>query len=113
MKNIDENQEQQWKSEINTLCQSMCQKPNCFARSKYDDEISIEDIDFYRHIRNAVAHSKCEYTTIGNENYITFEDSPSKSSDKNCQIKMRTTDAGALVEQLIIFLMNYLNKSSC
>ena len=40
--------------------------------STYDNEDSCEKIDYFRHIRNAVAHSKCNYFSDRGKNFVIF-----------------------------------------
>ena len=55
--------------------------------STYDNEDSCEKIDYFRHIRNAVAHSKCNYFSDRGKNFVIFSDSNNNGS-KVCSIKM-------------------------
>ena len=40
--------------------------------STYDNEDSCEKIDYFRRIRNAVAHSKCNYFSDRGKNFVIF-----------------------------------------
>ena len=53
----------------------------CSYTSAYRSEENKENSDYYRHIRNAIAHSRCEYTIKDGICYITFNDQKGKNQD--------------------------------
>lgn len=76
---------------------------------KNENQNDITTINFYRHTRNAIAHSKCNYKTIGNICYVTFNDVNPHDIDQHCEISIETSKVGVIIEKLQILLMNYLN----
>ena len=77
--------------------------------STYKDE-SDDDINYYKHIRNALAHSKCTYTPEGNAlNYITFQDINMKDKSQHCEIEIPTYALANLVISLQAVLLAHLN----
>lgn len=75
--------------------------------STYKGEKSLEKINYFRHIRNAVAHSKCEYINENAENYVVFEDN---LGEQNCGIKMKCCNVGYLLMELQKLIMTYYNE---
>ncbi len=78
----------------------------------YPDESAekLGSINFYRHIRNAVAHSKCSYKTINNTAYVTFTDQNPRNINQHCEITIRTSNVGIVLNCLQIKMMEYLNS---
>lgn len=97
-----------WKNEINTLVSNLIF--NVQTTYHNEDNNDKSTINFYRHIRNAVAHSKCEYTTIQNISYVTFKDIHMNNNNQHCEITLSTANAGLMIEKLLVQLMDYLNK---
>ncbi len=77
------------------------------ACSTYDNEDSIEKINYFRHIRNAVAHSKCNYLSENQKNYVVFTDD---MSSKRCSIKMECYKVGIVLMELQKLIMEYYNE---
>jgi hypothetical protein len=97
----------QCSSEINTLVASLVQSisttyPNESAENR-------ETINYYRHIRNAVAHSKCSYKTINNTTHVTFTDQNPHNIDQRCEITIATSNVGIILGCLQNKFMEYLN----
>ena len=79
----------------------------------YPGESSSElsTIDYYRHIRNAVAHAKCVYETEDERTYVTFKDKNRNPQNQyHCEIKMLTSDVGNMIVVLQNQIMEYLNR---
>lgn len=70
---------------------------------------NLTTIDYYRHIRNAVSHSKCVYKTENGRCYVTFIDKKPKQASQHCEIKMLTSDVGKMLGLLQKQIMTYLN----
>ena len=68
-----------------------------------------EAINYYRHIRNAVAHSKCSYKTINNTTYVTFIDQNPHNISQRFEITISTSNVGRILSYLQIKIMEYLN----
>lgn len=79
--------------------------------STYPNETNKEDVNYYRHIRNAIAHSKCDYSESDGKSYVTFKDNDTRDNSKHCEIKMQTGDVGRLFEFLMTELMKVLNNT--
>lgn len=77
--------------------------------SSYDNEGDRSMCNYYRHIRNAVAHSKCEYVSDDKNTYVIFYDQDNRNH--SCQIKMKTSNVGRLFDFLRIKLMEYINDN--
>lgn len=78
----------------------------------YPDE-SAEDstsIQYFRHIRNSISHSKCTYVEKNNKQYVIFKDENPGNNSQRCEIKMPTSDAGRIMEFLYQKMMIYLNN---
>ena len=75
----------------------------CSYTSAYRSEENKENSDYYRHIRNAIAHSRCEYTIKDGICYITFNDQ--KGKNQAWSMTMKTADVGMLLNILMIELM--------
>lgn len=79
--------------------------------STYFNEDCKENINYHRHIRNAISHSKCEYNNIDGDNYVTFKDDNPRKDSQHCEITIKTTDVGGLCTFLLNELMMRLNNS--
>ena len=88
-------------------------------QTTYNNEVETDltGINFYRHIRNAVAHSRCSYHLIDGKNYVLFTDVDFRDVTQYCKIKIATSKLGHFINFLQIQMMNYLNtkwnKHSC
>lgn len=89
---------------------------NFSIETSYPNE-NKENVNLYKRIRNAVAHSRCFYTTENNINYVEFKD---KLTDENkkvfkCKIKMEISQVGLMFlevqKSMMKFLNNKINKS--
>lgn len=86
------------------------------CHSTYEGEEDNKDVNYYRHIRNAIAHSRCKYSVENGVTYVEFSDWISNARNRseksiNCTIKMKTMDVGMLFEFLMRELMKILNKT--
>lgn len=77
--------------------------------STYEGEKDRETINYFRHIRNAVAHSKCNYLSENHKNYVVFTDNNTNNS-KHCSIKMECYKVGFVLMELQKFIMEYFNN---
>lgn len=75
--------------------------------SNYGGEDDVEKIDYLRHIRNAVAHSKCSYLNENEINYVIFSD---KKLQKECSIKIKCSRVDEIINWLQIFLIKCYNE---
>lgn len=80
------------------------------TNSNYDGEEENKNINYFRHIRNAVAHSKCHYDSNGNKNYVTFIDNNSNNS-KQCYIKIECYKVGVILMELQKLIIDYYNNN--
>ena len=97
-----------WEKEFNKEVQKYVSE----LYSTYPDEKTKDNFDYYRHIRNSVAHSNCEYYDIDGISYISFIDCNPKNRSKTCEIKMKTGDVGNLCVFLLCKLMEYINETT-
>lgn len=88
---------------INPLVCSLIEEATC---STYDNEEKIEKINYFRHIRNAVAHSKCNYFSENQKNYVVFTDN---TKSEQCSIKMECYKVGLVLMELQKVIMEYIN----
>lgn len=88
---------------INPLICSLVEKDTC---STYEDEKSLEKINYFRHIRNAVAHSKCRYFCENQKNYVVFTDD---WNSQQCSIRMECYKVGLILMELQKLIMEYYN----
>ena len=72
--------------------------------STYNKEDNIRKIDYYRHIRNALSHSRCKYILCDGVPYVLFED---ECGGKHCLIRMRCNNVGILLNELSKALESY------
>ena len=95
-------------SQVNNLFQGIVHE----LETTYDKESKNDftTINFCRHIRNAVSHSRCYYEVKDNVSYVTFEDSLPKDTKKYCKITMKTGDVGSIIGELKILIMKFLNE---
>lgn len=88
---------------INPLVRSLVEKDTC---STYDNEKTLEKINYLRHIRNAVAHSKCNYFCENQKNYVVFTDD---RNTQQCSIRMECYKVGLVLMELQKLIMEYYN----
>lgn len=96
-------------SRINKLMAELTEED---TYSTYNKESKKKDINYFKHIRNAVAHSNCKYITENQKNYVIFFD---KYNKKECIIKIECNKVGILLEELqklIIRWCDYNMKSN-
>jgi len=98
----------QLKTEFNTMCKTIIDCSN--TKSTYKNEIDFKKINYYKHIRNAISHSKCYYITIDGINYVRFCDQNEKNNLEICEISVRTNDIGKMISILYDQQLNYLIK---
>ena len=78
--------------------------------STYDGEEARANIDYFRHIRNAIAHSKCSYFSEDGKNFVIFRDSNSTGS-RACSIKIECYKVGLILMELQRLIMEYYNHT--
>lgn len=74
--------------------------------STYNGENDNENIDYIRHIRNAVAHSKCKFNTEDTKCFVTFHDDYQSSE---CDIKIKCSKVGIIIDLLRKAVTKYFN----
>ena len=94
--------------EINTAIYVLIEKTETY--STYNGENNISDIDYLRHIRNAVAHSKCEYLSEEGKNFVVFIDADNRNSNV-CSIKIECYKVGTILMELQGLIMDYYSKT--
>lgn len=78
--------------------------------SNYDGETKKENINYFRHIRNAIAHSKCKFDSKNGKNYVTFIDNSPQNSEQ-CFIKIECYKVGFIIMELQKLIMEYYNNN--
>lgn len=96
-----------WGNELKTKIPSF--SPVVTTTYLGESNSNLTTIDYYRHIRNAVSHSKCVYKTENGRCYVTFIDEKPKQASQHCEIKMLTSDVGKMLGLLQKQIMTYLN----
>ena len=67
--------------------------------------------NLYKHIRNAVAHSRCFYTLENDIYYVQFEDVKIKGDVRyDCKIKMKITQVISIFSEVQTSIMEFLNN---
>ncbi|MBE5922494.1 MAG: hypothetical protein E7269_07060 [Lachnospiraceae bacterium] len=94
--------------EINQLFLKLVTNVNTTYNNESNSDLTT--INFYRHTRNAVSHSRCFYEMVNNVCYITFKDENPKDISKHCEFTIKTADVGCILERLQIQIMNFLNS---
>ena len=93
---------------INPLVYSLIEKEETI--SNYNGEIETKNINYFKHIRNAIAHSKCHYYTNENKNYVNFFDNTQDNS-KQCHIKIECYKVEYILVELQRLIMEYYNDN--
>ena len=79
--------------------------------SNYENE-SSNNMDFYRHIRNAVAHSRCVYRVDNGICLVKFTDQDN-GNKHSCSIEVPTYVINQVIGLLQQTLMKILNENVC
>ena len=95
---------QKVKSSFNILSQTIIER--LYTKTTYKNENNYTDIDFYRHVRNAISHARCYYITIDNVNYVKFCDVG--RNQETCDIVIKTENIGIMVDFLFEQMLFYL-----
>lgn len=66
--------------------------------------------DYVSTIRNAISHSTTKYTKISNTHCIIFEDKDPRDSAKWCNLTMKTSDVGEILEEMQSILLKYFES---
>ena len=79
--------------------------------STYVGEDIKSSIDYVRHIRNSVAHSRCEFNSMYGKNYVIFKDVFEDKQNRNyeCAIKIECKKVGGVLEELQRVMLKYYN----
>lgn len=67
------------------------------------------NIDYLRHIRNAVSHAKCSYTKKNGKYLVTFEDKNMRNMNEKCSITMECAKAGEILMDMQRLIMKFYN----
>lgn len=69
------------------------------------------EINYIRHIRNSISHSKCNFFTENKNDFITFWDQDnSHGNSYKCDFTIRTADVGKLLEKIQLIILNYFQN---
>lgn len=69
------------------------------------------EINYIRHIRNSISHSKCNFFTENKNDFITFLDQDnSHGNSYKCDFTIRTADVGKLLEKIQLIILNYFQN---
>ena len=83
------------KNDISIINKKFAQKAQSGTKSDYKNESTYNDIDYFRHIRNAVSHGRVE--GIGKDR-VTFTD---KNDKHTCTMIFCWDDLGSLCNELL------------
>ncbi len=94
------------KQELDQTINDFCKKLNL---SDYNSSYSSDtkSIDFSRHLRNAIAHSLCEYLSAGK---MVFKDINPQNTKETFEIKIDSNNIEQLLASLQMQIINFLNK---
>lgn len=74
---------------------------NVYSNYNYD----VPKINYIKHIRNAVAHSRCNFSIENSDYCVTFIDTFGNSS---CRLTMKTIDVGLILDKILNKIFKYL-----
>ena len=66
--------------------------------------------NLYKHIRNAIAHSRCFSILENNIYYLQFEDVNPKNDKHRCKIKMEISQVASMFSKVQTSIMEFLNN---
>lgn len=79
------------------------------SQSNYSYDIN--EINYIRHIRNSISHSKCNFFAENNNCFITFWDQDnSHGNSYKCDFTIRTADVGKLLEKIQLIILTYFQN---
>ncbi|MBQ3603461.1 MAG: hypothetical protein IJA02_06455 [Clostridia bacterium] len=87
--------------------QQICAMVEDDTYSTYDNEGSKEKINYLRHLRNAVAHSKCDYFDENQKCFVVFNDN---HKAQQCSIKIECVKVGILLMDLQNLVLEYFKE---
>lgn len=94
---------------INKKIDNLVQKTETFTTYKKDFKNKDYDMDYLRHIRNAVSHGRCEYSNYNDKKYfVVFKDQNPNDEKQKCQIKIETDKINEIILMLRNRLVEYL-----
>lgn len=67
-----------------------------------------KEINYIRHIRNAISHCRCTYSTEDSKNYVTFTD---QNRSECCHIKIECIKVGNILMDLQKLILEYYNQN--
>lgn len=94
------------REEINTLCAKLVESS---TYSTYTGENNICDIDYYKHIRNAISHAECHYFKNANICFVKLCDVNIYDISQKCYIVMTTEKMGEVLNKLVSQLIDFVN----
>ena len=66
--------------------------------------------NYVKHIRNVLSHGNCFFSTINNQDVITFKDCSIRDKNKHCEIVMSTYDVGNILTSIQKILLSYFEN---
>lgn len=94
-------------NQINDYIKNHVEKSETKSSYKKD----AEQIDYARHIRNAVSHSRCDFKKENNVKYVYFYDCDNNKNSK-CTIKISTKNAGNVLNELLSIIIKWCNAQN-
>lgn len=82
---------------------------NFSIETSYPNE-NKENVNLYKRIRNAVAHSRCFSILENNIYYLQFEDVNPKNDKHHCKIKMEISQVASMFSKVQTSIMEFLNN---
>ena len=101
--------DEQTRQEFNEMFFNLASDVQCTYASESED---LSKVDYYKHVRNAISHSKCSYKIDNGICYVTFEDKNVRDTNQHCELTITTGDAGKLLGMLKRRMMEFLNSNS-
>ena len=102
---LSETEKQELDQTVNDFCKKL--NPSNYNSSYSSDRKSV---DFSRHLRNAIAHSLCEYPAAGK---MIFKDINPKNNKETFEIKIDSNNIEQLLELLQVKIISFLTKRNC
>ena len=99
---LSETEKQELDQTVNDFCKKL--NPSNYNSSYSSDRKSV---DFSRHLRNAIAHSLCEYPSAGK---MVFRDTNPLKAKETFEIKIDSNNIEQLLASLQMQIINFLNK---
>ena len=97
------------KEKVNTILQNNSGRLHT-TQTTYKGE-TVSSMNYYKHIRNALAHARCIYTPEEDADHcVTFSDVDMRDENQHCEIKISTFVLGMIILAIRDEITIYLNQ---